>query len=402
MQDNTKSLVALSLAHFVNDGSLYVFITLYPKLLPLSSDLILIGSLASLQNIFSVVASPIVGRTADAKKNYVRLLVTGLSLMAFGIIGFSVSGIFASGIWLFLLLIPFAVTAGVGSSFYHPLAASMLNEKWGSGLLGRALGINGAIGSTGRALFPVIVVALAVFYGIPSVGLLALIVFACIVIVVPILRNMTFGSKEQIPDSQSVPSRQSIPLRLLLPKILALTIVSFLKGFFTIGVVDFIPVYLKTDMGLRYGLELGAIFTLVLAMAIFGQPALGLVADKLGRRLTLGISTAGASLCIFLLISTSSLPLQVISLAVFGFIGLTGYPMLLPLASSIVPKEATATSNSIVWGFGTVGGGAVGPFVIGLLSGPAFFGSLNGPFFIAATVSIVAIPLLPLVPRPKR
>lgn len=383
----------------MNDGSLYVFITLYPKLLPLPSESVLIGSLAGMQNAFSVAASPVVGRTADAKRNYARLLSLGLALLGAGIVGFSFSGLFASGFNLFLLLIPFAVIAGVGSSFYHPLGASVLSEKWKSHMLGRLMGINGAIGSVGRAVFPLMVVALAVYFGISYVSLLAVFAVISVAIILKLLGKMNFTGARDPTKQASIASK--LPIGSILPKILALTVLSFLKGFFTVGVVDFIPVYLKTISGLKYGLELGGVFTLVLATAIFGQPVLGLVADKLGRRLTLGITVAASSLAILFLLSTSNLLFQVISLAAFGFFGLTGFPMLLPLATSVVPKEATTMSNSIVWGFGNVGGGAAGPFVVGLLATPAFFGSLNEPFFIAAVVSLASLVLLPFIPRPK-
>lgn len=397
MQDGTKGLIATSFAHFMNDGSLYVFITLYPKLLPLPSESALIGTLASMQNTFSVAASPLVGRTADAKKNYARLLAMGLSLLGAGIFGFSFSGLFASGFNLFLLLIPFAIVAGVGSSFYHPLGASILSEKWKPHMLGRAMGINGSVGSVGRAVFPLMVVALAVYFGISSISILAVFAFISMGLVLQILGKMSFAGKQAKEGSP----RNAYPLRSILPKILALTVLSFLKGFFTIGVVDFIPVFLKNVSGIKYGLELGGVFTLVLAMAIFGQPFLGLMADKVGRRLILGVTVAGSSIAILLLLNTSNLIFQVASLAAFGFFGLTGFPMLLPLATSVVPKEATTMSNSIVWGFGNVGGGAVGPFIVGLLASPAFFGSLNQPFFIAAVISLVSLVLLPLIPRPQ-
>lgn len=397
MQDSAKSLLATSFAHFINDGSLYVFIAMYPKLLPLPSESALIGSLAGTQNLFSVAASPWVGRTADAKKNYARLLEVGLSLLGAGILGFSFSGLFTSGFNLFLLLIPFAVVAGIGSSFYHPLAASILSEKWHSHMLGRAMGINGAVGSFGRAIFPLIVVALAVYFGVPSIALLAVLAFIFTGLVFQILGKMSFAGKQ----AKEVSSHNTYPLGSILPKILALTVVSFLKGFSTVGVVDFIPVFLKNVSGFKYGLALGGVFTLVLAVAIFGQPALGLLADKFGRRLILGVTSAGAGLAIIFLLSTSNLILQVASLAAFGFFGLTGFPMLLPLATSVVPKEARTMSNSIVWGIGNVGGAAAGPFVVGLLATPAFFGSLSEPFLIAAAFSLASLFLIPFIPRPK-
>jgi MFS transporter, FSR family, fosmidomycin resistance protein len=411
----SNTLRATSIAHFVNDGSFYVMITLYSRLLPLASQLPLIGILAGILNLLSVVASPIIGRTADRKKNYARLISLGLFMMGLGVAGYSLSHIFASGFTLFLILVPFAVIAGVGSSFYHPLGATILHEKWKSQSLGRAMGINGSMGSAGRAVYPLIVSALVVYFTIPSVTVLAIVAFLSAFLVLKILSQLSFG-KSEIGDaaateqnssqqqqehnsSTSPPKRTTVSS--ILPKIVPLTVLSFLRGFYMFGITSFALSYFQHVSGIVSTLERGAIFSVILGMAIFGQPFLGHIADKYGRRLILGISIIASSAGIFFALSVTNLYLEIFGFAVFGLFGLTGFPLILPLASAAVPKDATALSNSIVWGVGNVGGGALGPVVIGLLAGPALFNSLREPFLIAALMSLVSLALLPLVPKPK-
>ncbi|MGH2638116.1 MAG: MFS transporter [Rhabdochlamydiaceae bacterium] len=405
-----KSLVSTSLAHFVNDVNTYVFIILYPKLLPLPSELYLIGVLAGLQNLFSVAVSPFVGRVADSRKNYGTLLSVGLSLMGIGIAGYSVSVYFVTGFSLFLFLIPFSVIAGAGGAFYHPLGASVLNEKWKPQLLGRAMGINGSVGSVGRAIYPLAVVALAVYISIPAVTALAVAAFISAGVVLRMLWSVDFlrrGTEQNAgvrANGEVVKGGvhgRNIALGSILPSIIALTLVSFLRGFFMFGVVNFIPVYLKRVGGLQYGLELATVFTLILAMPILGQPVLGNIADKNGRRLALGISIGGSGIAILFLLNTTNLILQVASLAAFGFFGLTGFPLLLPLATAAVPREAATLSSSIVWGVGNVGGGALGPLFIGLLAAPALLGSLNGSFYVATIISLCSLAVLPFVPTSR-
>ena len=135
MKDETKTLVATSLAHFINDGAMYVFVILNPKLLV--SQVFLIGILGGLQNLFSVFASPIIGRRADAGKNYGSLMTLGLVMMGIGIAGYSISVLFASGFSLFLFLIPFSIIAGVGKSFYHPLGAAAVQGMLKGESIGR-------------------------------------------------------------------------------------------------------------------------------------------------------------------------------------------------------------------------------------------------------------------------
>ncbi len=401
LTESSKTLAITSLAHFINDGSLYVFITLYPKLLP--SQFLLIGILGGLQNLFSVIASPFIGRIADRDKNYGRLMSLGLVLMGIGIVGYSDSVIFAEGSDRFLFLIPFAIIAGIGSSFYHPLGASTLHEKMDKQSMGRAMGINGAIGSLGRAVYPLFVVTLVLYFTVPSVALLSLVTFAAASIISSVFHGMQVA-RESI-GSGVVASRKpqsAVPIKRLLPPILGLTVIAFAKGMFSIGIVYFMPSYLTNELHVGYNLEFGAMLSIMLVMAVVGQPLFGSVSDKLGRRLTLGISVAGSAASMLLFLGTTDILYSTIYLAMFGFFGLTGFPLLMPIAIDAAPEGAATMSGSIVWGVGNVGGGALGPFLIGLLANPGLLGSLASSFYVVTFISLISLVLFPTIPRPQK
>jgi FSR family fosmidomycin resistance protein-like MFS transporter len=422
MQSNMKSLVATSLAHFVNDGNIYVFITLYPILFPLEyyslgstklPSLFLIGILIALQNAFSVVASPPVGRTADRTGKYRGLLSLGLCLMGIGIAGYALSILFVSGGLLFLTLIPFSIIAGIGGAFYHPLGGSVLSKTWPYRSVGRAMGINGAMGSTGRALFPLLVVSLVTFLAIPGVMVLALLGFVIALLVFIILREVNFFTPTKQTDTVGASKIQEryddkkirkheISILSVIHSILALTIVAFLRGVFSFGVVSFVPEYLESVSGLKYGITLGLALTLVLALPIFGQLFFGTLADKFGRRLVLGITTVGSAMAILLLLYTHDVYLEIILLTLFGFFAFTQFPLLMPLSSNAVPREAATLSNSIVWGIGNSGGNSIGPFLVGLLASPSFLSTLNGAFLIVTIISLLSTPLLLFVPKAQQ
>jgi MFS transporter, FSR family, fosmidomycin resistance protein len=410
-----QSLIATSLAHFANDGNGYVFITLYPFLFPLTSytlgvsnvsSLLIIGILASLLNLFSVIASPLVGRMADRTRRYGQLMSLGLFLMGVGIAGYALTNLFASGAELFFLLIPFSIIGGIGSSFYHPLGGSVLSQTWPVSSIGRAMGINGSSGSTGRAVYPLLVTSLVAFLTIPSVITLAVLSFVIGLLVVSILRRTNlgapnteqFGANDGKASNNSENKAKSIPVRAILNSILALTIASFMKGMFSFGIVSFIPEYLQRVSGIT-GFRSGLAFSLILTLPVLAQPVFGSIADRFGRRLALGITTAGSGLAIILLLYTRDAYLQVALLALFAFFTFTQFPLLMPLATSVVPKEAATLSNSIVWGFGNAGGGAVGPFIVGLLASPSYLGTLNGAFLVVTIVSIISVGILPFVPK---
>ena len=402
LQDATKNLFVTSVAHFVNDGTLYIFITLNPKLLP--SEFFLIGMLGAIQNFFSVAISPFIGRKADSAKNYGKLLSLGLVLIGVGVVGYSTSIFFVSGFSLFLYLVPFAIIAGIGSSFYHPLGATIISEKWRGPSLGRAMGINGAAGSSGRALYPLFVVSLVVSFEIPSVTVLAVVAFASAALVLSIPHNVSIRKDQSVIAEGRVNKTDAVakvPMALILPKIRGLTIIAFTRGLFSAGIVYFIPSYLTSVRHLQFGLQLGIVFSFMLGMSILGQPVFGYIADRFGRRLALGIAIVGSSAMILLFLNIGNLFIASIFLGLFGFFGLTGFPLLLPLATTILPEETQTIGGSIVWGVGNVGGGAAGPFIIGLLAEPVLLGSLTNGFYVVVVIGIAALVILPFVPKPR-
>ena len=241
MKEDQRSLLATSLAHFINDGLTGVLPLAYPVYLATYGlSLQVVSIFTFLQNALSIVVSPVVGRISDVKGNFNGMLVLGLLIFAVGAAGYAVSGAFLGSDTLVVVLLVFTVMIGVGSSFYHPLGATVLRAKWREGEIGRALGLNGSAGSVGRIAMPFAAAFLIADYALPSVSVLAgLSVLGALAIFI-VMRNVKFAVKPQA----SVSVRESLlPDRGLLRRMFPLTVVSFARGLFT-GVVPFIPVYL--------------------------------------------------------------------------------------------------------------------------------------------------------------
>lgn len=402
---SASTLVATSLAHFVNDGSLYILITLYSKLLP--SEYLLIGILGALQNTFSVAVGPIVGRKADASKSYGKLLSIGILFIGVGILGYSASTVFVHGFSRFIFLLPFSVLAGIGSCFYHPIGAAAIHDKWTGKKVGWAMGVNGSIGSLGRATYPLFTIALVVYLTIPSVGVLAAVAFVSASLIASMLRGVQFGRSQSVTENAKsseigeVPHEKAVqvPLSQILPRVLGLTIIAFSRSLLSQGIVYFVPSYISRVLGIQYGFELGVMFSLMLGMAVVGQPVFGSIADRIGRKLTLGIAMVGTSIGLLLFLQSTNVVMATIFLSVFGFFVFTGFPLIMPLATSIVPEGAGVMSGSIVWGVGIIGGGAVGPLLVGVLAQPFALGSLSIAFYVLAFAAIASIALLPSIPK---
>lgn len=398
LKDNVKSLIATAAGHFVNDGSLNIFPILYPILLfpHYGFTNATVGVIAAILNGFSIVASPFIGRKSDVGRNFVLLIVVGVVTISVGVVGFVLAMTFFSGYTLFLILIPFALITGFGSSFYHPLGAAILNEQWERRNRGRAMGINGSFGSFGILAFPIMTGALYGAFGVSSIASLGALGFGVAALIFFIMRNVEFGQSKM--DSSV---KVSVPRMLLFSTLFALTLSTCIRYVFAQGTIQFIPIYLNkvNHLPLEY---VPLAFAVMPAVGMIAQPTFGQLADRIGRRLIFGISNVGTVVAMFLFIFSPNIYVAELFLAIFALFQFTGFPLILALTVEIAPRGATTLSNSIVWGFGSIGGTAIGPLILGFLSEPAFLGSLPAAFFWITVIGAFAIIPVPFIPRPIR
>ncbi len=326
------------------------------------------------------------------------MIPLGLILIAIGIAGFSASITYLPEGALFAALLVLSLVAGFGGSFYHPLGSAVLNETWPVNGRGRAMGLNGSMGAIGLLVFPIITVALIVRFGMISISFLSLVVVVLSIIIYLVMRNV--AALQRITKHEG--TKASVPMRTVVPTILALTVSAFFRNVVSAGVIQFLPVYLTTVDTVKYQ-NVGFAIAAYSIAGLFGQPLFGSLSDRFGRRLLLGLTSAGIVGSVLMLVSTSgNFWLAELSLALFGLFYYTGFPLLLGLANVIAPKGATTLSNSIVWGLGTVGGGAVGPLLVGILSESAFLGNLSSSFVVLAGLGALAPVFLPFIPKPRK
>ena len=224
--DQARGLVGTSVGHFLNDGANYLFPAVYPVLLnSYHVSLSFIGILAALYSISSLVSTPFIGRRSDYNRGYLKLIPLGLCASALGILGFTISIVFFGGGLFYAGLVLFTLVAGFGSSFYHPLAAAILNATFSSSKRGRAMGINGSMGGFGTFAFPIITVGLIVTYGVLSLSLVAIAFFLLSITIYAVMRRMKTGSDAM--EEKSTQRAPQLALRFVLPSVLALTLAGF-------------------------------------------------------------------------------------------------------------------------------------------------------------------------------
>jgi MFS family permease len=353
-----------------------------------------ISILAFLQSAFSMVVSPLVGRLSDVRGNFAIMIATGLVIFALGTGGYAVSALLSQGTGLVVLLLLFTVMIGVGSSFYHPLGATVLRATWRAADLGGALGINGSAGSVGRIAMPFTAALMIAGLSLASTGLLAALSIVGASAILVILRSVRFAAHR--PSAGEGLLRALVPPRHLTHRLSILTVVSFSRGLFT-GILPFIPLYLA-EVDHYSSLQAGFLYSATLGVGIPSTILFGVIQDRLGARISLTISNLCGVIVLFLFTISSNPVVVDTALLLFGLFSYSAFSLLLGMVHDLTELEEMTSAGSIVWGVGTTGGSAVAPLLVGLLALPSFFGTLTAGFLAAAAIGILSVVLMPLIP----
>jgi FSR family fosmidomycin resistance protein-like MFS transporter len=390
-----KGLLFTSLGHFINDGESFLVPVVVAALvaqrgiLPLDVTLMYLAFYLS-----SAVLSVYIGNVADRTGHPGPLIAVGLAIVSFGFLGFYASGTYSNGSLLISALVLSAFLAGLGGAFFHPLSATILQSAFEDKSRGKALGINGAVGSIGRALYPSLLFLIAVFVPVfYSVAILAIIGLVAALLIWIGLKTV------QTTDKQPIEAR--IKLREVLTKgIIVLTIVAFVRSFAVIGINSWIPTFISIQKNTGITNVLGITLTIMYASAIIGQPLFGVLVDKFDKRLILGISSVGSALSIVGYLFTTGIS-EIVFLSLFGFFAFSAFPLVFALSRDYATLGGSSLANALVWGLGVTGGGAVGPAVTGLIVANDY-SNLTLAFEVMATVTLVSAIMTVLIPKARK
>ncbi len=388
---NVRALGITSLSHFLNDGNFTILLLIYTfAISSLGVSPFLTGIMAGSFFIASAITAPIIGRIADKFQHPTRLISYGILLWGVGIIILGYGTSFENIPLMFIAII----ITGISSAFYHPLGGLVLSNTYGVDK-GSALGFNGSLGSVGRAIFPTITLfifdsfsgkTIDMSYTLLIMGLISL--GASLPIFLIKVESNTINE-----DIKNIVADNNIKRFSLL--LILFTLIMLFVGIFLQGIFQFLPTLLVITFKYRFGIDLGLILTLILSASVIGQPVLGLLSDKFGRKYTF----LGAVFCSLLFFFLSLYFQSIIWLIIFGFFAFNSFPMILSLIGDIFPKTKRGFANSFIWGLGTSGGGAIGPILVG------YFAELTG--LINAMTYIIGFGLVPLIlilfiPNPKK
>lgn len=356
-KEGYSTLAFTSMGHFMNDGFMFLFPVIADILSNLNgyTPLHLTGLFAAFYTS-STFYGLIAGRFSD-RGSFLGSIYTGILLISLGIGGFSL--ILIDSNLPYVLSLVSAIVMGMGTGFYHPIGAAIIQRTYPKKNLGKALGINGSMGSVGRALFPSIFLGLVYFV---SQGYSLLILFAAGIIASIIIAIGLRGTTATRGVSKGKTGINDV----VNASIILLTLVFLIKSISSQGMVAWIPTFLTYEKGVGIGATLGIVLTIMYSSAILGQPLFGALVDRVDKRLLLAISTLGTAGAMFAYMHTSG-DLELFMLVLFGFFTFSGFPLTMSLVSDYAPRGGSSLTNSIVWGFGNSGGMILGPIIAGAI-----------------------------------
>ena len=381
------------MAHFVNDGTSFFVPVIAALLTPLRGfSPVEVTVLFVVYYVTSSGFGLFVGWWADRHGRPASLMGLGIGLVGVGLFGFYATLAGLAGALDYPLALVSGVVTGVATSFYHPLGASLIQRTTDPAHRGTALGINGAFGSLGRALYPFLffLVTLA------TVTSDSILVFAAVGVAAALLITYGVRGLGGTADARALPGGEGARERIT-PAIVRLTGVSFVRSVATQGVAVWIPTYLTATQGVAAGGSLGLAVAVMYVGGILGQPFFGLAANSVDRRLLVGTSSAGAALSTFGYLAFGGL-VGTLLLFLIGFFTFSAFPLLMTLSSDYVPGGSSSLANALVFGVGSGGGGTIGPLVVGAIAAGGY-ALLPRGFEVMAAVGLVAAFLVVLLPR---
>src|ERR1700709_283894 len=347
-----RTLMAISIAHWVSHFHLFVLPMLFPYLkAQLGVGYIELGFALTVFGVVSGLTQAPIGYLADhigaRKVLLIGLTVGGLALI---LLGMHLS---------YTSLILCAALLGLANSVYHPCDYAILSAHMDVRRMGRAFSIHTFAGFLGGAVAPAIMAALVATVG----GLGALIVAGAVGPAVALLL-IAVG----IPDASSADrngddaaSKQSI----ITPALMVLTIFFMLLGLSNAGINNFGVVALMTGYGVTFSAANIAL-TAFLGAGAAGVLAGGYLADRTSRHGSVAAACFGINAVIITVIATVNLPVAVLTVAMglAGFLGVVIAPSRDMLVRNAAPAGAAGRAFGIVsTGFHL--GGIVSPLAFG-------------------------------------
>lgn len=334
-------LVALSLAHFINDLLQSVISATYPLL---KEELLLtftqIGAISLVYQLASSVFQPVVGLIYDRWPSH-RAIPVGMC--------FTMSGLFilafAKPVWLICVAV---FLVGIGSATLHP-EASRVTSLAAGGKRGFAQSLFQVGGNLGGSFGPLLVAAIVSVYGRNYIALFCILSLTGIICTRPICRWYKYylenaggraGERSYVKPPLGIAATVAVTAVLM--------VLIFSKYIYMASLTNYYTFYLIEKFGLSVSASQVCLFVFLFATAA-GTLVGGPVGDRIGRKWVIWISILGTAPFSILMPHVNLAWTIVLSFCV-GFMLSSAFPAILLYAQELLPNKLGLVSG-LFFGF---------------------------------------------------
>ena len=366
---------------------------LFPLILPyfkseFGLSAVQLGSLNTIQMGVASGLMVVVAYFADTRRHLqIIILVSAILIL----------GIFYCGIRLlptYAWTLIWSGLIGVSVALWHPTAMGGLSLKFPK-KRGMALGVHGVGASIGDSLSPIIVGAFIMTFAWRTVLQFHLIPIAIISIIMwrVLSKNEVDGQNTKKNSDKNKVDFYTYwtDLKTLIknPQALSVTISNALLSGARVAVLTFLPIYLFDTLGFS-ALKMGVYLALLCAMGAISQPIMGILSDRVGRKVILVPSFLILGVLYLLIGSTQN---DILLGIIIGILGAFFYPILNIAQAAIMDVGSKDIQSTTMGVSGLVGWPAilVSPIIAGLLVDKY---NIEMAFIFAGVISLVSTLIL--------
>jgi len=347
-------LIAISVAHLLNDLLQAVIPAIYPKLeAKYHLTFAQVGMITLCYQLAASIFQPVVGAYTDKNpKPYSQIFgmlftMAGITLLAY-----------ASNYELILVAV---VLVGIGSSIFHP-ESSRVAFMASNGRRSFAQSVFQIGGNTGTALAPLLIAWIVLPNG--QLYILWFLGFAILAQIVLVYIAKWYNDKLKIASRSTkkviqVPDLSAFKVN---SAITILLVLIFSKYFYVASITSYFQFYTMDKFGLNEVQAQVYLFYFLISVAV-GTLLGGIFGDRFGRKYVIWFSVLGAA-PFTLALPYVDLQLTGILIVIIGLIISSAFPSILVYAQELLPKKLGMVSG-LFYGF-AFGMGGVGSAVLGL------------------------------------
>jgi MFS family permease len=308
------------------------------------------------------------------------------------------------------MLLACAALIGIGNTIWHPTAIPTLARRFPE-RKGLVVALHSMGGNVGDAVAPFVAglllsgVALGWFIDFQGITWRQVMIFNIIPGIFMSIAILWYLGRLQI-DGKGKASQRNLSLNEVLKgfsgllknsTLMLLATSSAFRSMTQSSLLVFVPLYLVNAMDYSTW-AVGATMMSLQLCGFIAAPIAGSMSDKVGRRNIMMTSLVMTAVVIIFMIFAGGTPVFVLFVALLGFFLFAVRAVLQAWTLDATPENMGGSAIGLLFGIQAVGG-AIGPFVCGILAD--HFGLLAAFYFMATTI-IVANAFIFFIPDPRK